>query len=158
MLLLRVNTYSISDICMLRWECIGASSYGSGAGRFLPNIYQDKLMLPEPLTIKCEKRTQQSSGVVQEAMACICTRRWATVTQLYFANVISSIPQNDYQMTKLERAVFLLYNLYSHIIVLVNNYSCQVLTQHQCSLKADKLINVESGLIANANFLFSCRG
>ena len=40
MLLLRVNTYSISDICMLCWECIGASIYGLGAGRLLPNPYQ----------------------------------------------------------------------------------------------------------------------
>ena len=40
MLLLRVNTYSISDICMLCWECIGASIYGLGAGRLLPNLHQ----------------------------------------------------------------------------------------------------------------------
>ena len=40
MLLLRVNTYSTSNICMLCWECIGASIYGLGAGRFLPNLYQ----------------------------------------------------------------------------------------------------------------------
>ena len=40
MLLLRVNTYSISDIYMLCWECIGASIYGLGAGRSLPNLYQ----------------------------------------------------------------------------------------------------------------------
>ena len=39
-LLLRVNTYSISDIYMLCWECIGASIYGLGAGRFLPNLHQ----------------------------------------------------------------------------------------------------------------------
>ena len=33
-------TYSISDICVLCWECIGASIYGLGAGRSLPNLYQ----------------------------------------------------------------------------------------------------------------------